>query len=79
MINTIYTLVKKIRTRKPIYYNDCQYDQKINFQILLGEHFEAENLSKLFERFDDKFLGYIEFDFQGNKKTVGNKILKDFL
>lgn len=76
IINTIYTLVQELRQQKPIFFNNQTQDQKINFQILLGDHFEPENLSKLFEKFDDNYLGFIEFDFQINKRTVGNQVLK---
>ena len=65
-MNTIYTMVKELRLKKPIFFNNQTQAQKINIQILLGDHFEPENLSKLFEKFDDQILGFIEFDFQMN-------------
>ena len=82
MLNTIYTLVRKLRKKKPIiFYEGCNKprDQKINIQLIMGDSFETVPLASLFEKFSEDFLGAIQFDFQINKRVTGNRILKSFL
>ena len=80
MLSTIYTLVKKLRAKKPIiHFDQKQHQQKINFQLIMGDQFETVSLANLFEKFDEDLLGVIQFDFQINKRVTGNRILKSFL
>ena len=44
-----------------------------------SDKFETVELSKAFQKFQDDLLGYIQFDFQLNKRTAGNKIIKTFM
>lgn len=43
------------------------------------DKFETLEMAKTFQKFKDDLLGSIQFDFQINKKTTGNRIIKIFL
>ena len=45
----------------------------------MSDQFETVSMAKHFEKFDDKLLGFIQFDFQISKRVTGNRILKTFL
>ena len=45
----------------------------------MNDKFDTVNMAKHFEKLDDQFLGFIQFDFQFSKRTAGNRILKTFL
>ena len=42
----------------------------------MRDKFETLELAKAFQKFQDDVLGFIQFDFQINKRTAGNRIIK---
>lgn len=81
LLNTIYVLAKnKMRTKFVQKGHFLTSDMpKINFQITMRDKFETVELAKAFQKFQDDVLGFIQFDFQINKRAPGNKIIKTFL
>ena len=91
LINTIFNLIAKLRKKKDLNFqqryiekNKDQYDyqtnkSKVNFQIIMSDKFDTVNMAKHFEKLDDQYLGFIQFDFQIGKRATGNRILKTFL
>lgn len=83
LINTIYVLAKSRMRQKFASKGSLLTSEmpKINFQVLMrdADKFETVELAKAFQKFQDDLLGFIQFDFQINKRTAGNKIIKTFL
>ena len=83
LINTIYVLAKNKMRQKFASKGSVLTSEmpKINFQVLMrdADKFETVELAKAFQKFQDDLLGFIQFDFQINKRTAGNKIIKTFL
>ena len=91
LLNTIFNLLAKLRKKKDLNlqqryiekfkesFDSVNEKPKVNFQIIMSDKFDTVNMAKHFEKLDDQFLGFIQFDFQIGKRTTGNRILKTFL
>ena len=75
LLNTIFNLISKLRKKKDLNFQPRYLEKyrdsfdsllkkpKVNFQIIMSDKFDTVNMAKHFEKFDDEFLGFIQFDF----------------
>ena len=57
LVNTIYNLFKKIRIKR------SESQMKLNIQVIMRDQFETVHFAKMFDKFSDLFLGFLQFEF----------------